>query len=79
MDLARYIKYYYNYDIVNYNKENKFFCDICTIFEYDKDDPYDVILNDRYNLFYQNKEYYFCESICDSSKTKVYLNDSMTY
>ena len=76
MDLARYIKYYYNYDIVNYNKENKFFCDICTIFEYDKDDPYDVILNDRYNLFYQNKEYYFCESICDSSKTKVYLNDS---
>ena len=76
MQLARYIQYYYNYDIVDYNKDNKFFCDICSKFEYDKQDPYDVILNDRYDSFYQNKDYYFCEKICDEQYTKLYLNDS---
>ena len=76
MQLVRYIQYYYNYDIVDYNKNNKFFCDICTIFQYDKQDPYDIILNDRYDSFYQNKDYFFCEKICDSQKTKLYLNDS---
>ena len=76
MQLVRYIQYYYNYDIVDYNENNKFFCDVCSKFEYDKEDPYDVILNDRYNSFYQNKDYYFCEKICDPQYTKLYLDDS---
>ena len=76
MDLAKYVKTFYNYDIVKYNKDNNFFCDICTKFQYDKKDPFDIILNDRYNSFYLNKDYFFCEDFCDSDKTKVYLNDS---
>ena len=76
MSLAREITSNYNYDIINYNKDNKFFCDICTLFQYDKKDPFDVILNDRYSSFYQNKDYYFCEDFCDAEKTKVYLDDS---
>ena len=75
MDLVKFIKNYYDYDIVTYSNKNKFFCDICNKFEYDKNDPFDVILNDRYNEFYSNINYYFCESRCDSTKTKIYLDD----
>ena len=76
MFLPKYIRDYYNYDIINYDKNNKFFCDICSLFQYDKNDPFDVILNDRYNSFYKSKNYFFCEEICDSSMTKLYLDDS---
>ena len=65
----------YNIDITYYNSENKFFCDICTIFEYNKFDPYDVLLNDRYNYYYKTPEYKFCENGCNSKLTKIDLNN----
>ena len=51
----------YNYDIINYAEGNKFFSDICQTFSYD---GYDILLDDRYEYFYLNNQYYFCESDC---------------
>ena len=66
----------YNIDITDYNSENKFFCDICTSFDYNKSDPYDVLLNDRYKYYYKEPEYIFCESTCNSELTTIDINNN---
>ena len=71
--LAKNILENYGYDIIDYQKNNKFFCDICAIFDYDKRDAYDVLLDDRYKYYYENQEYYFCEDTCKSQSTDVDL------
>ena len=70
ISLAKNISNLYGYNILDYKKENSFFCDICTPFDYDHFDPYDVLLNDRYDYYYNIHDYYFCENTCDSGKTK---------
>ena len=76
ISLAKDILSNYGYDIIDYNKDNKFFCDICSIFDYDRLDAYDVLLNDRYKYYYENQQYYFCEDTCDGNAVKTYLNNS---
>ena len=76
ISLAKNIFNLYGFDILNYSKENPFFCDICTLFDYNHSDPYDILLNDRYDYYYNNKEYYFCEEICNSEKTNIDFNNS---
>ena len=76
MSLAKDILAHYNYDIIDYNKDNPFFCDVCSLFDYDHLDSYDVLLNDRYEYYYNNQEYYFCEDNCNIQSTKIYLNES---
>lgn len=71
ISLAKNISNLYGYNILDYKKENPFFCDICTLFDYDHFDPYDVLLNDRYDYYYNLHDYYFCENTCDSEKTKA--------
>ena len=71
ISLAKNISMLYGYNILDYKKENPFFCDICTLFDYDHFDPYDVLLNDRYDYYYNIHDYYFCENTCDSGKTKA--------
>ena len=61
ISLAKNILAEYGYDIIDYNKDNPFFCDICSTFDYDGLDSYDVLLNDRYKYYYENQDYYFCE------------------
>ena len=51
----------YGYDILKY-KSNGFYSDICKHFE--SDDKFDILLNDRYDFFYKNRAYYFCEENC---------------
>ena len=74
--LAKEIMEDYNYDIIDYNTDNPFFCDICSFFDYNYTDPYDVLLNDRYKYYYEDIEYYFCEETCNSKMTKIDLNNS---
>ena len=71
ISLAKNVSNLYGYNILDYKKENSFFCDICTSFDYDHSDPYDVLLNDRYDYYYNIHDYYFCENTCDSEKTKA--------
>ena len=71
ISLAKNISNLYGFNILDYKKENPFFCDICTLFDYDHSDPYDVLLNDRYDYYYNIHDYYFCENTCDSEKTKA--------
>ena len=71
ISLAKNVSNLYGYNILDYKKENSFFCDICTPFDYDHSDPYDVLLNDRYDYYYNIHDYYFCENTCDSEKTKA--------
>ena len=52
----------YGYDILKY-KSNGFYSDICKHFE--SDDKFDILLNDRYDFFYKNRAYYFCEENCN--------------
>jgi hypothetical protein len=73
LSLARSILENYGYDIIDYKKDNDFFCDVCSVFDYDKLDAYDVLLNDRYDYYYDNQEYYFCEDICKAQSTEVNL------
>ena len=51
---ARNILENYGYDIIDYQENNDFFCDICSVFDYDKLDAYDVLLNDRFDYYYDN-------------------------
>ena len=74
--LAKDILEKYDFDIIDYNKDNPFFCDICMSFDYSHLDPYDVLLNDRYTYYYDNLDYYFCEETCNSEMTNVDLNNS---
>lgn len=52
----------WGYNILEYTKDNSFFSDICTQFY--TEDNYDILLNDRYEYFYKNRTYYFCEENC---------------
>ena len=73
LSLARNILDNYGYDIIDYQKNNKFFCDICSTFDSDKLDSYDVLLDDRYDYYYDNQNYYFCEDTCKAQSTEVNL------
>ena len=76
LSLAKDILANYNYDIINYDKDNPFFCDVCATFDYDRLDSYDVLLDDRFSYYYNNQDYYFCEDNCDNQLTKVNLTTS---
>ena len=76
ISLAKNILNEYGYDIIDYKKDNPFFCDVCSLFDYDHLDSYDVLLDDRYKYYYDNQEYYFCEDTCNVQSTKIYLNIS---
>ena len=49
-------------DILYYSKSNKFYNDICVKCS---NDSYDILLEDRYELFHNNSNYYFCEENCN--------------
>ena len=49
-------------DILYYSKSNKFYNDICVKCS---NDSYDILLEDRYELYHNNSNYYFCEENCN--------------
>ena len=51
-----------NIDTLFYSKENKFYSDICFTYS---NDSYDILLEDRYEIFHNNTNYYFCEENCN--------------
>ena len=59
----------YNYSIFHYSKENPFYTDICTQFE--SEDGYDVLLNDRYKHYYKRTNMSFCEKGCKLKEFKL--------
>ncbi len=51
-----------NIDTIYYSKSNKFYNDICFTCS---NDSYDILLEDRYEIFHNNTNYYFCEDNCN--------------
>ena len=51
-----------NIDILFYSKENKFYSDICFTYS---NNSYDILLEDRYEIFHKNTNYKFCEDNCN--------------
>ena len=49
-------------DIFNYSESNKFYNDICTTVT---NDSYDILLEDRYDLYYNDSNFNFCEENCN--------------
>ncbi len=49
-------------DILYYSKSNKFYNDICTTVS---NNSYDILLDDRYEIYHNNSNYYFCEENCN--------------
>ena len=47
-----------NIDTIYYSKSNKFYNDICFSCS---NDSYDILLEDRYEIFHNNTNYCFCE------------------
>ena len=39
-------------------------------------DSYDVLINDRFEYYYNNQIYYFCEDICNAQSIKIDLHNS---
>ena len=63
-------EYYQNYslDIIYYSESNKFYNDICTPVS---NESYDILLEDRYDLYHNNSNYYFCEENCNITNIDV--------
>ena len=49
-------------DILFYSKSNKFYSDICFTYS---NNSYDILLEDRYEIFHNNTNYKFCEDNCN--------------
>ncbi len=50
-----------NINTLFYSKENEFYSDICCTYS---NNSYDILLEDRYEMFHNNTNYKFCEDNC---------------
>jgi hypothetical protein len=55
-------------DTLFYSKSNKFYNDICFTYS---NDSYDILLEDRYEIFHNNSNYQFCENNCNVTNINI--------